>query len=115
MPKNILFKKDLLYPTENLFEPGSIHIEIMHPDKKGRMPVIIESKSGHSPIKYIDNIIRIMQGDIFDRILINIKGNVDLYIKASDEMKKEYGGKKYILVVFDGDMPSYKGTDGLEA
>ncbi len=114
MSKNILFKKDLLYPTENLYEPGSIHIEIMHPNKKGKMPVVIESKSGHSPLKYIDNIVRIMQSDIFDRILINVKGNINLYIKTSDEMKNEFGGKKYILVEFEEDKPLYKGVDDLE-
>jgi hypothetical protein len=113
MSKNILFKRDLLYPTENLFEPGSIYIEIMHPDKQGRMSVLVESKTGHSPIKYIDNIVRIMQSDIFDRILISVKSSVDLFFKANDELKKEYGGKKYVLVRFDGDKPTYKGVDDL--
>ncbi len=84
MITDILFEKDMLYPTDNSIEPGCIHIRVISPDNRNKLPVLIEDKSGHSPLKYIDSIIRLMQTDIFDRILVDIKKNVDLYIKADN-------------------------------
>ncbi len=110
---NIVFQKDLLYPTGNISEPGSIHVEILDPNKKGRMPVIIEPKTSHSPVEHISSIISIMQSDMFDRINVNIKNNVDLYIKVGEELKEKSGNKKYLLVVFDGDRVDYKGVDDI--
>lgn len=114
MSKSIVHERDLLYPTENLFEPGSIHIEILSPNKKGKMPVVIENKTSHSLLNYINSIVGIMQTDIFDRIHVNIKMNSDLYIKSDDITKKEIGDFKYINVVFNGDRIEYKGVSDIE-
>ena len=103
MSNDILFEKDLLYPTSNKYEPGSVHIQMFHPNKDARIPLIIESKTTHSPVKDIDAIIRIMQSDIFDRIFIDIKKNVDIYIKVNTELSKEFGDKSFIKVIHDGD------------
>ncbi|HPP36887.1 MAG TPA: hypothetical protein PK767_11705 [Clostridiales bacterium] len=80
MSAEVLFEKDMLYPTDNSIEPGCTHIRIMSPDNRSRLPVLIQAKSSHSPIKYIDSIIRLMQTDIFDRIFVDIKKNVEIYI-----------------------------------
>jgi hypothetical protein len=90
MTYEVLFEKDMLYPTDNSIEPGCIHIRVMSPDNSNKLPVLIEDKSNHSPLKYIDSIIRLMQTDIFDRILVDIKKNVDLFIKADDNTNKYY-------------------------
>ena len=39
----VLFERDLLYPTDNIIEPGIIHVKILNPDNS-RMPVIVEPK-----------------------------------------------------------------------
>ncbi len=85
MSAEALFEKDMLYPTDNSIEPGCIHIRIMGPDSRSRLPVLILAKSGHSPVKYIDSIIRLMQTDIFDRIFVDIKKNVDIYIPKDQQ------------------------------
>lgn len=113
MTKNAMFERDLLYPTENIYEPGSFHIEVLNPDKGGMLPVVIEGKTNNSLIKNINTVTRVMQSEIFDRILLNIKSNVKLYIKANDEQKKEFGGKEYVFVSFEGDMPSFSGIDSV--
>lgn len=112
--KESLLSRDLLYPTENLYEPGSVHIEVLSPDKKDRIPIIIEEKSAHSPIKYIDSIIRIMQADVFDRILVDLKKNASIYIKTNNELKKEYGGSKYLLVTANGGKIEFRGMNDIE-
>ena len=111
---NILFSRDLLYPTENLFEPGCVHIEILNPDKKARIPLLIESKSGHSPIKYLDAIVNLIQTDIFDRILIDIKKNVTLYIIPGPELAPDYSGYKFIRVTFGEKAVQYIGIDSID-
>jgi hypothetical protein len=110
-----MYERDLLYPTENINEPGSIHVEVLNPNKKGKMPIVIESKTYHSPVKYIDSIVRIMQSDIFDRILLNIRNSMELYIVSNDDISSISGGKKYILAIFNGEKIEFKGVDEIEA
>ncbi len=98
-----MFQRDLLYPTESIVEPGSVHVNIYNPNSQGKMPVEIESKTNHSPIQYLDVILRIMQSEIFDRILLNVKANTTIYIKSTEEIKKEYGCDNYVVVRFDKD------------
>lgn len=114
MEKSIVYERDLLYPTDNVNDPGCIHIEVLNPNKSGKMPILIESKTPHSPVKHINSIIRIMQMDIFDRIHIEVKNSARLYIKASDELMKEYENKKFIKIIVDGDKFEYIGIDELE-
>lgn len=111
MNSDILFERDMLYPTDSSFEPGCIHIQVYGPDKDTKIPVVIDAKTAHSPLKHIDSIIRLMQNDIFDRIFIDIKKNVDIYIKANDELSAESGGHKYIKVCFTGDKIETVGCD----
>lgn len=102
MNTEVLFEKDMLYPTDNCIEPGCIHIRVLSPNNDARIPVIIEDKSNHSPLKFIDSIVRLMQTDIFDRILVDIKKSVDIYIK-SEQQASEPGKSSYIRVYLTGD------------
>ena len=100
---DILFERDTLYPTETKNEPGSIHIQVFSPDKNSKIPLVIEAKSSHSPLDYIDTIIRIIQSDIFDRVYIDIKKNVDIYVKASTVTAGENSEYTHTKVSFSGD------------
>lgn len=111
MNSDILFERDILYPTDSSNEPGSIHIQVLSPDKNTKIPVLIEGKTSHSPLKYIDSIMRIMQSDIFDRIFIDIRKNVDIYIKATSENAVEYGNHSHIKISFSGDRVESEGVD----
>lgn len=114
MENSIVYERDLLYPTDNVNDPGCIHVEVLNPNKAGKMPILIESKTTHSPVKYINSIIRIMQMDIFDRIHIEVKDSARLYIKANAELMKEYGNKNYIKIIVSGDKFEYLGIDEME-
>jgi len=111
MNSDILFERDMLYPTDDTFEPGSVHIKVYAPDNNVKIPVVIESKSSHSPLKYIDAIVRIMQADIFDRIIIDVKKNVDIYIRADSELSAKYGNHKYVRVDFLADGIKVEGVE----
>lgn len=99
MNTEVLFEKDMLYPTDNSIEPGCIHIRILSPDNKSRIPVLIQAKSNHSPMKHIDSIIRLMQTDIFDRIFIDIKKNVEIYVQEKQQPEGQ-NKNSYIKVSF---------------
>lgn len=113
METAVVYERDMLYPTENVNDPGCIHIEVLSPNTSGKMPIVIENRTMHSPVKYISSIIRTMQIDIFDRIHIEIKDSAKLYIKANDELKKEYQNKKYIKVIVNNDKFEFAGIDEL--
>ena len=114
MEKNTVYERDLLYPTDNVNDPGCIHVEVLNPNKLGKMPILIESKTSHSPVKYINSIIRIMQIDIFDRIHIEVKDSARLFIKTNDELMKEYDNKKFVKIVVHGDKFEYIGIDEID-
>lgn len=103
MFSDVLIEKDMLYPTDSSLELGCIHIQVFGPDQNARIPVVIEEKTNYSPLKYIDSITRIMQSDIFDRIFVDIRKNVDIYIKADSSLSAEFGDKSYIKVDLTGD------------
>ena len=114
MSTNALFERDMLYPTENLNEPGSVHIMVLNPNNNARIPVIVESKSIHSPLKYMDSIARIMQSEIFDRIFVDIKKNVAIYITANNQLATEASGKPYVRVQYGTNGFEYSGADKVE-
>jgi hypothetical protein len=107
----VLYERDMLYPTDNSIEPGSIHIQICGPDNNAKIPVIIEGKTQHSPLAHIDSIIRIMQSDIFDRVFIDVRKNTDIYIKVNESMRVESGGHSHVKVCLAGDKITYEGVD----
>lgn len=107
MSNKVVYERDLLYPTDADSEPGVLHLEVLGMDKGGRVQVIIENKSKHSPVNYIDSIVDIMQKDVFDRLDVDVRKNVDINIKTDEETKKSYDNKNYIRVYFkNGEMCS---------
>lgn len=100
MQSEILFERDILYPTDNNNDPGSIHIQVYSPDDNVKIPVVIECKTNHSPIRYIDTILRIMQSDIFDRIVIDIRKNINLFIKNTGFESNEFASYNHVQVNF---------------
>ena len=111
MSSDILFERDILYPTDSSIEPGSINIKVFSPNNQAKIPVVIESKTRHSPLKYMDTIMRIMQNDIFDRIFIDIRKNVDIYVKANDEITAEYGNYSHVKLRFSGEHAESEGVN----
>lgn len=111
MNSDLLFERDMLYPTDNIIEPGCIHVEVFGPDTDAKIRVAIEAKTNHSPLKYIENIIRVIQSEIFDRIFIDVRKSVDLYIKATDRRSEDFNGSSYIRVGLNGDKPQYTGVE----
>jgi hypothetical protein len=102
MSREVLFERDLLYPTENLNEPGSVHIKVFSPNSNATIPVLVEGKSNHAPLKYIDVIANIMQIDIFDRIQINVRKSLVIYIPADGHFTKvQYVNDSYVSTETD--------------
>jgi len=94
---NPIFERDLLYPTDNLLEPGSVRVSVLKPETDGRLPLFITPKSDHDPMDYFDTIVDIIKTDIFDRIHIDIKSYGIFYI--------DKGNSNYIRLVYRNGKP----------
>ncbi len=90
MLKKAMFERDILYPTEKPFEPGSVHVTVYPPENSGGIPVVIASKTSHNALDYVSEILGILQADVFDRIRIDIKASGILYFKPHDKKSTFY-------------------------
>ena len=80
-----IFERDLLYPTDTALKPGSLHIKVYRPDEDGKLNVVIQPKTEHSPLDYLEVITDIIQTDIFERINLNVVSDVIFFIKDGNE------------------------------
>lgn len=81
--KKAMFERDILYPTQNPLEPGSVHVTVYSPENTGGLPVIIKAKTGHNPVNYVTEILGILQTDVFDRIRIDIRSSGIIHFVSS--------------------------------
>lgn len=95
----IVYERELLYAAGSENELGVVHLEVMGTNKPGRVQVVIESKSKHSVIEYIDSIIDIIQKDVFDRLDIDVTKKVDIYVRLDEEDRKDQDVGKYVKIV----------------
>lgn len=99
---SLLFERDLLYPTQNIIDPGILHVKLLSP-ANSRIPVIIESKSMHSAVDNIRTILDVLQKEIFDRVNIKISENTSVYLKLNELDKHNCGGFECMQIVFKED------------
>lgn len=111
MTNKIVYQRDLLYPIENETELGTMHLDVLGVGKNGKIQVVVENKSKHNPLKYIDSIISTMQRDVFDRLDVKVTEGIDLYFLADEEMKEQYGDKTYIKVLLKDANPAFEAVD----
>lgn len=90
MLKKPMFERDILYPTDKPFEPGSAHVTVYPPENSGGLPIVITSKTSHNSLDYVMEILGILQADIFDRIRIDIKVSGILYFIPDEEKNTCY-------------------------
>ena len=113
MENTVLFERDLLYPTGNSCEPGCIHLQMFQPDKSDSIPIVIESKTAHSPVEHIKTIVRMIQSDVLDRINIDIRQHVNLYIHNHEKTAGANTDAKYIRIRFDNESISFEAVNEL--
>jgi len=92
-----MFEWDLLYPTNNLLEPGSVRISVQKPDLEGRLPLLISPKTEHNPLDYVEKIVDAIQFGIFNRVRIDIKNHGIFFIKTENS--------NYIRLVYKDGKP----------
>ncbi len=83
--KKAMFERDILYPTQNPLEPGSVNVTVYPPENTGGLPIVIKAKTYHNPVDYVMEIIGILQTDIFDRIRIDIRSKGIIYFVPYDK------------------------------
>lgn len=99
---SLLFERDLLYPTQNILDPGILHVKILNPNSS-KMPVVLEPKSQHSTIQHFSSVAEVLQTDIFDRLKIKLSENTIVYILPVEQDKANYPEAKCLKAVFKGE------------
>lgn len=114
MTNKTVYERDLLYPIDNDYELGAMHLQVLGMGKNGKIQVVIEKRSQHLPVKYMDSIINTLQNDVFNRLDVKVSEGVDINFLADEELNKLYGDKKYIKVVMNGENISFEAIDEIE-
>ena len=84
--KKAMFERDILFPTGNPAEPGSVNVAIYPPENTGALPVAVKAKTNHDLKDYVAEIADILQIEIFDRIKLDIKSKGIIYFIPYDEI-----------------------------
>lgn len=83
--KKAMFERDILYPTQNPLEPGSVHVIVYSPENTGGLPIVVKAKTNNNPVDYVVDIVSILQTDIFDRTRIDIRSKGIIYFVPYDK------------------------------
>ena len=43
--KKAMFERDILYPTQNPLEPGSVNVKVYPPENTGGLPIVVKAKT----------------------------------------------------------------------
>ena len=113
MENSILCTFDFLYDSGEAANPGSIHINVLHPNKRAKLPIVIEERSKHNPLSNLHNIIDIISSELFSRVNIDVKKDVVIYLKNSEKTMGDYR-TPYIKVYYETDELLLKGVEIIE-
>ncbi|NLX63443.1 MAG: hypothetical protein GX022_01485 [Clostridiaceae bacterium] len=83
--KKAMFERDILFPTRNPVEPGSVNVTVYPPENTGALPIVVKAKTTHNLSDYVSEIVDILQLEIFDRIKLDIKSKGIIYFLPYDE------------------------------
>ena len=83
--KKAMFERDILYPTQNPLEPGSVNVTVYSPEITGGLPIVVKAKTNNNPVDYVVEIVSILQTDIFDRTRIDIRSKGIIYFVPYDK------------------------------
>jgi len=84
--KKAMFERDILFPTRNPAEPGSVNVAVYPPENSGDLPIVVKAKTNHDLSDYVSEIVDILQTEIFDRIKLDIKSKGIIYFIPYDEI-----------------------------
>ena len=108
--RRVVFEKTLMYSAIDRNVPGSFLVRVLEPRVDGRIPVVIDHLTTHSPLENIQSIVHVLQGEIFQRINIDVRRSVDIYIRANTEMQRQLKAE-YVQVVFASGRITFRGTN----
>jgi len=83
--KKAMFERDILFPTRNPAEPGSVNVAVYPPENTGELPIVVKAKTAHNLLDYVSEIIDILQVEIFGRIKLDIKTRGIIFFLPYDE------------------------------
>ncbi len=84
--EDILFERDLLFATDDSNEIGVVKVKLYGAEKLSKITAVIEAKSEHNPLQYVESVLHSLDVEIFKRININIIDNIDVIFNNSGKV-----------------------------
>jgi hypothetical protein len=104
--------RDMSFDTGEATEPGSIHINILQPDRGAKLPILVEGRTRHNLVEFIDSVIGVICVEMLDRVRIDIRKDVILYLKNADSVDNGYG-TTYVKACYEGDGLRLEGVNDI--
>ena len=75
--EDILYRREILFSTNDQAEIGVVKVKLLGIKKNNKVIVVIEPKSEHNPLEYVESLLRTLEIEMFSRLNIKITENVD--------------------------------------
>ena len=111
----VAYNVDLLFNTNVEDELGSLHLNVMSPRKESVLSVVVEIESGVSIQKNIEEIIKVIQREIFNRIKADVKKDVNLFFIVPEDQKADFEGGSYVKLFVEDGIYRFEKVDEISA
>ena len=87
---------DLLFDTGDVSAPGSLHVKVMEPNTEKCLSVVLEAGQGIVIRNHIDSIVETLQREVFSRIKVDVKKDINIYFAVAENQLKEFDGHNFV-------------------
>lgn len=92
--EDIIYERDLLFATDDSNEIGVVKVKLYGAKKSSKITAVIEEKSEHDPLQYVESVLHSLDVEMFKRININIIDNIDvIFINSGKALRVAFESK----------------------
>ncbi len=75
---NILYERCILYSAGGQYDIGTVYVRLINFDETRKVVALIEPRSTHNPLEHIEEVLRILDIELFQRARIDMHKSVDI-------------------------------------
>ena len=109
--QKIAYSVDLLFDTGVPGAPGSLHVKVMEPKTENHLSAVLEVDSGVTIRNHIDSIVKTLQRELFSRIEVDVKTDINIYFSAAGNQLKEFDGHQFVKLQHNDNTYSFEPVD----
>ena len=109
--QKIAYSVDLLFDTGVPGAPGSLHVKVMEPKTENILSAVLEVDSGVAIRNHIDSIVETLQRELFSRIEVDVKNEINMYFSLADNQQEEFDGHRFVKLLHNENIYSFEPVD----